>query len=134
MKHLIVISLCLTLLGLSISSCHDPKKDGPDYPAVFTVELPENLNFRWDGDAVKINVKSNVSWRVQYESDNEWFAISPDYWDSFSSEVIEIGNVYLVTELNDFTTPRSGHCKIIPAWGRPVLVSLTQDGKPEGVE
>ena len=118
------------LAGAAAVSCADKNENGPGYPPVFSVEIPENLHFNYEGGAVQIKITSNITWKVMYESDNEWFAIMPDYWEAFSADPYDINNAYLVAEPNDSSAPRRGSCKIVPAYGRTIVVSLSQDGNP----
>ena len=121
------------LLVLAVGSCNNPGDNGPGYATVFEVTLPDSFNSSWEGDTYPLSIRSNVTWRVQYDEGSDWFAVMPDYWEDYGKEPYT-QNAHLVVESNDSNTIRKGHCVIIPAHGRRVEISVTQAAKPDGVE
>ena len=121
----LICAACLLVLSVSCAE----KEGGKGVRSVFSVEKPESINSRFDGDAFLLTVTGNVDWGVQYDEGCDWFALMPDYWEAFYDEP-ETKQVYLVTELNDFPTPRSGRCWIVPAKGRKIEITVTQEANP----
>ena len=128
-KSLIPAFICaISFLMLAVSCSEKEGKSG--VRAIFEVVQPERINSRFDGQAFKLTIKTNVDWGVIYDEGCDWFAVMPDFWTAYFDEP-ETLSVDLVTELNDFPTPRSGRCWIVPKSGRRVEINVTQDGNPD---